>query len=333
MQHILQERDTHTSRERASDGLGETTVGGRLMSEREALVSIVVPCFARTARDERLLDETLGTVDAQTRSEYEVIVVDDGSPRDIEETVRSHPQTRLIRQENAGSAAARNAGIAASWGSHFIFLDADDHLLPPAIEVGLAELDAHPECGFVVGPHEEMTYEGEPVAWQVPLPPPGTDIYHALLRFEWYIIAPSSAMFRREAVLTVTGFQDPWGADDLDFYLRVARRYDAWCFQSPAVTRYRRYSASSSRDGELMLRSIRAVYERQWPVVEHSAEGREAFRTGLSRLTDIFTDCLVENTTDRVRARNWRGAARAAAILGREKPAKLLRLAKALGAG
>jgi len=295
------------------------------MTDSEPLVSIVVPCFARTAEDERLLDETLATVDAQTRRSYEVLVVDDGSPRDVERIVRAHPQTRLIRQENAGSAAARNTGIAASWGSHFIFLDADDHLLPLAIETGLAQLDDHPECGFVIGPREEMTYDGDPVPWQVPLPPPGGDIYHSLLRFEWYIIPPSSAMFRRDAVLTVTGFQDPWGADDLDFYLRVARRYEAWCYQSPPVTRYRRYSESSSRDGERMLRSIRAVYDRQWPVVQYSEAGREAFRTGLSRLVDIFTDCLVENTTDRVRARNWRGAARAAAMLGREKPTKLIR--------
>ena len=293
------------------------------MTDREPLVSIVIPCFARTAEDERLLDEALGTVDSQTCRAYEVVVVDDGSPRDLESTVRAHARTRLIRQPNAGSAAARNAGIAASWGSQFIFLDADDHLLPVAVETGLAQLDAHPECGFVVGPHEEMTYDGAPVPWQVPVPPPGGDIYHALLRFEWIIIPPSSAMFRREAVLTVTGFQDPWGADDLDFYLRVARRYEAWCYQSPAVTRYRRYSASSSRDGERMLRSIRAVYDRQWPVVEHSKAGREAFRTGLSRLVDIFTDCLVENTTDRVRARNWRGAARAVAMLAREQPRKL----------
>jgi len=293
------------------------------VTDNEPLVSIIVPCLARTARDEALLEEALTTVDAQTCRAYEVIVVDDGSPRDLAETVAAHPQTRLIRQQNAGSAAARNAGIAESWGSHVIFLDADDHLLPGAIETGLAQLDAHPECGFVVGPHEEMTYDGEPVPWPVMPPPPGGDIYQALLRFEWYIIPPSSAMFRRHTVLTVSGFQDPWGADDLDFYLRVARRYDAWCYQSPAVTRYRRYGASSSRDGERMLRSIRTVYDRQWPVVEHSKEGREAFRTGLSRLVDIFTDCLVENTTDRVRARNWRGAARAVAMLAREQPRKL----------
>jgi hypothetical protein len=84
-------------------------------------------------------------------------------------------------------------------------------------------------------------------------------LYITLLGFHWYIIPPSSAMFRREAVEAVGGFRDPWGADDLDFYLRVARRFSGCCHDEQAVTRYRRYSTSSSRDGERMLRSIRAV--------------------------------------------------------------------------
>jgi glycosyltransferase involved in cell wall biosynthesis len=294
------------------------------------LVSIVIPCFARNATEARLLEETLGTIDTQTCQDYETIVVDDGSPWNIEPAVRRHARTSLLRQANAGSAVARNAGIAATRGEHIVFLDADDHLLPVALETGVRQLRDHPECGFAVGPRDEMTYDGEPVAWSVPVPPPGRDIYNALLDFEWYIIPPSSAIFRRTAVVKVGGFQDPWGADDLDFYLRMARAYPACCYQAPAVTRYRRYSTSSSRDGERMLRSIRAVYARQWPLVQGSEAGERAYQSGLSQLTEIFTDCLVENISDRVGARNWRGAARSALLLGRERPYKLLTALKRL---
>jgi hypothetical protein len=129
-------------------------------------------------------------------------------------------------------------------------------------------------------------------------------------------------MFRRELVGAIGGFQDPWGTDDLDFYLRAAREQPAWCYASPAVTRYRRYSESSSRDGERMLRSVRAVYARQWPLVQGNPEAEAAFNIGLARLTSIFQDCLVENVADRVRARRWRGAFRAAALLARENPAR-----------
>jgi hypothetical protein len=172
------------------------------------------------------------------------------------------------------------------------------------------------------------------VPWDVAPPPAGGgDIYTALLNFDWYIIPPSSAIFRRTAVAQVGGFRNPWGADDLDFYLRVARTNHAWCYQFPAVTRYRRYSTSSSRDGERMLHSIRVVYDRQRDIVKGSRADENAWHAGLGRLTEIFVDCLVENIEDRVRARNWRGAARSARLLARENPRKLLATGTRLVAG
>ena len=288
------------------------------------LISIVVPAYIPSAREASLLDETLSTVDAQTWRNYEVLVVDDGSPYELDPLIRSHTRTTLVRQPNAGAAVARNTGIAGSRGENFIFLDADDHLLPGAIESSVQQLGSHPECGFVVGPHEEMTYEGDPIPWTIPPPPEGGEVYVTLLGFDWYIIPPSSAMFRRGAVEAVGGFRDPWGADDLDFYLRVARSFRAWCSQSPPVTRYRRYSASSSRDGERMLRSVREVYRRQWPAVAGDPAAELAFHKGLAQLTAIFTDCLAENIEDRLRARQWRRAVRSAAVLARENPGRLL---------
>src|SRR3954469_14275075 len=227
------------------------------------LVSIVIPAYVTTRHQSDLLVETLDTVAAQSCQDFETVIVDDGSPLAVEPIVAGHPRSKVLRQQNGGSARARNTGIAASRGSYLIFLDADDHLLPSAVEAGLAAFNEHPECGFVVGGREEMTYEGDPVPWSIPAMPTESQLYQILLGFDWYIIPPSSAMFRREIVDAVGGFRDPWGADDLDFYLRVAHAYPGWCYEEPAVTCYRRYSASSSRDGERMLRSIRVVYERQ----------------------------------------------------------------------
>ena len=283
------------------------------------LVSIVMPCHLATPAQAALLDETLQTVLAQTCQDYEVILVDDGSPLPVA-PADAEERITILRQDNAGPALARNAGIARSRGRYLVFLDADDHLLPPALAAGIEALDTHPGAGFAVGPREEMTFEGEPVPWGVPPPPPQAHIYLPLLRFDWYIIPPSSAMFRREVVESVGGFRDPWGADDLDFYLRVAHRFAACCFQAPAVTRYRRYSTSSSRDGERMLRSIRAVYERQWPLVEGSPDAEAAHRHGLQRLTDIFLDCVVENIEDRLRTGDRTRALESARLLREESP-------------
>ncbi len=292
--------------------------------EPTPLVSIIVPCYVTSRRQLELLDQTLHTVAAQTCRDFEIIVVDDGSPLEIGTITSRYAETTTLRQANAGSAVARNTGIRASRGQYLVFLDADDHLLPSALEAGLRCFAEHPECGFVIGRREEMTYEGDPVPWGVAAMPRETDLYNTLLGFEWYIIPPSSAMFRREVVEAVGGFRDPWGADDLDFYLRVARQYRGWCYEEPAITRYRRYSASSSRDGERMLSSIRVVYDRQWPLVQGDPAGEAAFRRGLAQLTEIFRDCLMENVEDRVRAGEWDRALRSALLLARESPQRLL---------
>ncbi len=142
------------------------------MSGKSApLVSIVVAAYVATPRQLALLDETLRTVAAQTFRDFKCIVVDDGSPLDLSPLAATHRRVRFLRQENSGPATARNTGIAASRGRCFVFLDADDHLLPQALEAGLAMLDAHPDCGFIVGGREEMTYDGGPVPWGVPSAP------------------------------------------------------------------------------------------------------------------------------------------------------------------
>jgi len=61
------------------------------------------------------------------------------------------------------------------------------------------------------------------------------------------------------------------------------------------------------------------VYARQWPLVEGDPAAEAAFRRGLALLTGIFTDCLVENVRDRVRAGEWRRALHSALLLARER--------------
>jgi hypothetical protein len=93
----------------------------------------------------------------------------------------------------------------------------------------------------------------------------------------------------------------------------MAHGFTACCYQAPTVTRYRRYSTSSSRDGVRMLHSIRTVYARQWPLIEGNPDAEAAYHHGLGRLTNIFLDCVVENIEDRLRTGNRLGALQSAA--------------------
>lgn len=100
-------------------------------------VSVVVAAYDA----ERFLADALDSVAAQTAPPFETVVVDDGSTDRTAEVAARHPLgVRLVRQANAGSAAARNRGVAEARGTHVAFLDADDVWLPHKLARQLAAL-------------------------------------------------------------------------------------------------------------------------------------------------------------------------------------------------
>src|SRR5438093_1084829 len=83
----------------------------------------------------------------------------DGSVDNTAEAVARYPGVRYLRRNNQGLAAARNAGLEAAVGDYVVFLDADDRLLPAALETGLREFARHPECMFVAGSHRMIGFD------------------------------------------------------------------------------------------------------------------------------------------------------------------------------
>jgi glycosyltransferase involved in cell wall biosynthesis len=103
-------------------------------------VSVVIPSFRRIDWLGRAIDSVL----AQTVSEFEVVVVDDGPSDRVAQFVACHPDPRVrcVRHEvNRGVAAARNTGVAAARGPVIGFLDHDDVWLPTKLERQLAAMD------------------------------------------------------------------------------------------------------------------------------------------------------------------------------------------------
>ena len=118
----------------------------------EPLISIIIPCYNHAGYLGRAIESAL----LQTYQYREVIVVDDGSPEAAADVAARYPGVICLHQSHQGLAAARNTGIDASKGELLVFLDADDRLLPKALESGLECLRAHPGCGFVFGAHETV---------------------------------------------------------------------------------------------------------------------------------------------------------------------------------
>src|SRR6185436_125554 len=111
------------------------------------LVSVIIPCYNQG----RFLGEAIESVLNQTYRNCEIIVVDDGSMDDTARVAARYPSVNLVRQSNRGFSAARNAGFEQSLGDLLVFLDADDRLLPNAIEDGVECLEHNPQCAFVYG--------------------------------------------------------------------------------------------------------------------------------------------------------------------------------------
>ena len=110
--------------------------------------SIVIPLYNKAP----YVAKAIGSVLSQTFTDFELIIVDDGSKDDslqiAEKAIEGRDNCRLARQENAGVSVARNNGVALSQGDYLCFLDADDWWAPTFLEEMSRLIDEFPEAGI-----------------------------------------------------------------------------------------------------------------------------------------------------------------------------------------
>ena len=123
-------------------------------------VSVVVPLYNKAA----YVAQAVRSVQAQSFTDLELIVVDDGSTDDGARIARAagDHRLRLIHQANAGAGAARNAGIAAARGRWVAFLDADDTWRPERLARQLGVLERHPDLAWAAGAFLTLVPDGAP---------------------------------------------------------------------------------------------------------------------------------------------------------------------------
>jgi hypothetical protein len=176
-------------------------------------VSVIVPCHDLG----RYLHEALASVAAQRAPAVEIVVVDDGSTDEFTALVLAHWRTRGLRvlaQDHAAPAGARNLGVRETLGRWVCCLDADDRLRPEFLARAADVLDARPEIGLVSGHVQLFDERDELLGLEV------TDLVSALADNT----AASASLFRREAWERVGGYHGGWrtsGIEDWDFWLRL----------------------------------------------------------------------------------------------------------------
>jgi glycosyltransferase involved in cell wall biosynthesis len=197
-------------------------------------VSVVIPTYNR----HDLVLTAIRSVLAQTLPVEDVIVVDDGSSDGTGEAIRRHFGDRVtcVRQDNAGVSAARNRGLAMARGQYLSLLDSDDVWTPEKTARQVEWLDARPDFGMVLCDVHRVDDDGRTIdvfRRRDYIPEDGR-VLKWVLRYP--ALAPVSAMFRREVYETVGGFDTSLRtAEDLDFHLRVARRWPIGVIPEPLV--------------------------------------------------------------------------------------------------
>jgi glycosyltransferase involved in cell wall biosynthesis len=222
------------------------------LAESTPKVSIVIPAYNVA----QFIAETLESVFAQTFTNYEVIVINDGSP-DTEELERAiapyYEGIRYLKQENRGASAARNAGLREAKGELVAFLDADDvwssNYLAEQLKF-MQDQKSDLVCAnaliFGQGPDTGRSYMDSVMMGDAP----ATDhvTFLELVNSERSLIT-SGVLARRSLILEAGLFDERLrNAQDFDLWLRLARRGARLTYQRKILLRYRCREGSLTGD-------------------------------------------------------------------------------------
>jgi len=206
---------------------------------REPKVSVIIPCYNAT----RYITEALDSVFAQTFKDFEVIVINDGSP-DTEQFERAiQPYLNrivYIKQENRGPSAARNAGIHRARGEFIAFLDSDDGWLPDYLDLQMRLFEEKPSLDLICSDahyFDDSGRQGIKFLDDCKSKDPAT--FQSLVMEESHIV--TSGVIARRAILIEAGLFDEslFRAEDYDLWLRVAHLGGEISYQRKAFARHR----------------------------------------------------------------------------------------------
>jgi glycosyltransferase involved in cell wall biosynthesis len=198
-----------------------------------ASVSVIIPTYNRS----RKLIRALCSVMEQTFSDYEVIVIDDGSTDDTYQALTSYmSMIRYVKKQvNQGVSVARNSGIRRASAPWIAFLDSDDYWLKDKLSVQMKYIEHNP--GTLVCQTEELWIRnGRRVNPRTRHKKPSGDIFERSL--ERCLVSPSSVMMKRSLFDEIGLFDEALpAAEDYDMWLRISCRYQVHLIERELVVK------------------------------------------------------------------------------------------------
>jgi glycosyltransferase involved in cell wall biosynthesis len=221
------------------------------------LVSVVIPTYNAAA----LLVETLETVFAQTFDDFEVVVVNDGSPDDTSERARGmgDRRLRLIEQPNAGVGAARNRGIDEARGQYIALLDHDDLWHPDKLRLQVEHIRAYPDRIAVTVPFAYSTCPERP-----PFDPAMLATADGLIRRPLeklamgvsFMVTSSTLMFHRERAVGLRYGERRGAIEDVQFFIKLFVRGPIGLAGAMPLVTYRVHASNASRESTYYYNGI-----------------------------------------------------------------------------
>ena len=278
--------------------------------------SIVMPAF----NAERTIGPAIRSVLAQSRTDFELLVVDDGSTDGTAEIIRSFtPDRRIvfIASENGGPAAARNLGLAQARGRYVSLLDSDDLYLPTYLAEVEEALIQNPGAGFAFPDAWVLDDRSKRVRRTYTLAeyaPPLADPAAWLRQLVAYNVVHCMAMVPQEVIARVGRFDERLrAAMDYELWLRIAAYgYGAVRIDRPLGV-YRVTPKSITSQRRLVTANLCELYRIVAEEYDVDEDVRVLARQQLRRV-DVELAALEGNKSPRARAH--RGATSARRLLG-----------------
>lgn len=228
-------------------------------------VSIIIPAY----NGAYFLPAALKSVVMQTFSDWEAIIVDDGSTDNTGEIANRFikdygPEFRYIYQENQGVSGSKNTGIANSKGGYIALLDSDDEWLPDRLLESVRVLDKEPGVGLVHANSVRISEAGEVIRINKRDPRFLSGWVFEYLFLRKANISCPTVLFRRECIEKVGSFDEKLsrlGCEDRDLWLRIAQHH-RFAYIDKVLARYRVRGSSMSKDTSKMLKARYYVIDK-----------------------------------------------------------------------
>jgi glycosyltransferase involved in cell wall biosynthesis len=232
-------------------------------------ISVIIPVY----NGEKTIRETVESVLNQTFSDFELIVINDGSQDstlDILANIQD-PRLKVFSQSHAGVSVSRNNGIVHAHGEFITFLDADDLWTPDKLETQLKALEANPQASVAYSWTDFIDESGR-FLWSGLHIAANGDVLAKLLMVN-FLEGGSNPLIRKQALTEVGDFDSSLEpAEDWEMWLRLATRYYFIAVPIPQILyRYTSYSASAniSKLEAKGLKTIELAFARAPEALQH----------------------------------------------------------------